>query len=114
LLLPPSRADVELPDRAEDAAFELLRPSELLRTSELLRPDRFRLEICDSLRSDDDAAERDAPAALLPPRAEKKCWFCDTFRVVDAAAARPLAEKLSRLGLTPNLPVLKRAFWKSA
>jgi hypothetical protein len=31
--------------------------------------------------------------------------------VVDAAAARPLAEKLSRLGLTGNLPVEKRAFW---
>jgi hypothetical protein len=25
-------------------------------------------------------------------RPEKKCWFSDTFRVVDAAAARPLAE----------------------
>jgi hypothetical protein len=48
----------------------------------------------------------------VAPRLEKKCWFCDTLRVVEAAAARPLAEKLSRLlGLTGNLPVLKLACW---
>jgi hypothetical protein len=49
-----------------------------------------------------------APAAA--PRVEKKCWFCDTPRVVEAAAGRPLADMLSRLGLTESLPVLKRAF----
>jgi hypothetical protein len=48
-------------------------------------------------------------AAVLP-RAEKKCWFCDTFRVVEGAAGRPLAEKLSRLGVTGSLPVVKCAF----
>jgi hypothetical protein len=31
-------------------------------------------------------------AAAVVPWAEKKCWFCDTFRVVEAAAGRPLAE----------------------
>jgi hypothetical protein len=49
-------------------------------------------------------------ADAVVPRVEKKCWFCDTFRVVEAAAALPLAEKLSRLGLTGSLPVVKRAF----
>lgn len=49
--------------------------------------------------------------AELAPRVEKKCWFCETFRVVEAAAERPLAEKLSRLGLTGNLPVEKLALW---
>ena len=46
--------------------------------------------------------------------AEKKCWFCEILRVVDGAAGRPLAEKLSRLGVTGNLPVEKRAFWNAA
>jgi hypothetical protein len=32
------------------------------------------------------------------------------LRVVEAAAGRPLADMLSRLGLTDSLPVLKRAF----
>jgi hypothetical protein len=50
------------------------------------------------------------PIALVLLCAEKKCWFCDTPRVVDGAAARPLAEKLARLGLTGSLPVLNRAF----
>lgn len=53
------------------------------------------------------------PLAGLP-RDEKKCWFCDTFRVVEAAAGRPLAEKLSRLGVMGNLPPVKRAFWNCA
>ena len=56
------------------------------------------------------------PAAMrvdvgLLPCAEKKCWFCETLRVVDAAAGRPLAEKLSRPGATGNRPEVKRAFW---
>jgi len=42
--------------------------------------------------------------------AEKKCWFCDRLGIVAAAAARPLAEKLSRPGVTGNLPVEKFAF----
>ena len=49
------------------------------------------------------------PLAAVP-RAEKKCSFCATFRVVDGAAGRPLAEKLSRLGVIGSLPVEKRAF----
>ena len=65
-------------------------------------------EICDSTRPDD----RGPPAVV--PRAEKKRWFCDTFRIVEAAAGRPLAEKLSRPGVTGNLPVEKRAFWNCA
>jgi hypothetical protein len=36
------------------------------------------------------------------------------FRVVEAAAGRPLAEKLPRLGFTGSLPVVKRAFWNAA
>lgn len=47
---------------------------------------------------------KDRPAVV--PRAEKKCWFCDTFRVVEPAAARPLADNPSRLGLG-SLPLLK-------
>jgi len=62
---------------------------------------------CDP-RSDDRAD------ALVVPRVEKKCWFCDAFRVVDATAGRPLAEKLSRLGVAGTLPVVKRAFWNCA
>ena len=34
----------------------------------------------------------------------------ETLRVLEAAAGRPLADMLSRLGLTDSLPVLKRAF----
>jgi hypothetical protein len=63
-------------------------------------------EICDSGRPNECVEE----ATLLC--AEKKCWFCDTFRVVEAAAGRPLAEKLSRLGVTGNLPVEKLALRK--
>lgn len=55
------------------------------------------------------SSERVGFAVLL--RAEKKCWFCETLRIVDGAAGRPLAEKLSRLGVTGSLPVVKRAFW---
>lgn len=57
------------------------------------------------------------PVPVVPrlvPRAEKKCWFCDTPRLVDAAAERPLAEKLSRPGVTGSLPVAIRAFWNCA
>jgi hypothetical protein len=61
-----------------------------------------------------NANERDAVAPLPLARAEKKCWFCDTFRVVEAAAGRPLAEKLSRVGVTGSLPVEKCAFWNCA
>ena len=49
-------------------------------------------------------------AVFVFPRAEKKCWFCGAFRIVDGAAGRPLAEKLSRLGFTGNLPLEKCAF----
>jgi hypothetical protein len=43
------------------------------------------------------AASRPLPADLPASdaellRPEKKCWFSETFRVVDGAAARPLAE----------------------
>jgi hypothetical protein len=60
----------------------------------------------------DDPFPDDRPfaAPVAPLLAEKKCWFCDTLRVVEAAAGRPLADMLSRLGLTDSLPVLKRAF----
>jgi hypothetical protein len=72
----------------------------------LFSDDRF----CDDLFSDALFSE-DRFAAVVVPWVEKKCWFWATFRVVDAAAARPLAEKLSRPGLTGGLPVLNRAFW---
>jgi hypothetical protein len=52
--------------------------------------------------------------AAVVPRAEKKRWFCDRFLVVDGAAGRPLAEKLSRVGVTGSLPVEKCAFWNCA
>jgi hypothetical protein len=34
--------------------------------------------------------------------------------MVEGAAGRPLAEKLSRLGVIGSLPVEKRAFWNCA
>jgi hypothetical protein len=67
--------------------------------------------ICDCPRCDMAVLPRDM--AVLP-RGEKKCWFCATFRVVEAAAGRPLAEKLSRVGGIGTLPVEKRAFWNCA
>ncbi len=121
-LLLISRAEVELPElpgRGADPEFKLPRASEPLSefALECWNPP---LELAFELAFPDRATSRlfsihlpfDADDVAL--RAEKKCWFCDTFRVVDAAAARPLAEKLSRLGLTGNLPVLKRAFWNCA
>lgn len=51
---------------------------------------------CAACRSKD----RDAPAVRLP----KKC--CAPPRVVDGLAARPLADKLARVGVTGRFPVM--------
>ena len=66
-------------------------------------------DICDCPRPCPRSNDRGAVPEV--PRAEKKCWFCDTLRMVEGAAARPLAEKLSRLGVIGTLPAVKRAFW---
>jgi len=107
--------------------FELLRVSELL--SELrsallsefwlaLWPDRwnplFELAFPNLDPSRPLSADLTLDPAAVVPRVEKKCWFCATFRVVEAAPGRPLAEKLSRPGVAGTLPVLKRAFWNCA
>jgi hypothetical protein len=95
---------------ALDLKFELALPG--LATSRpfpVNRPaGRLLFDICDCPRPND----RDAAPEV--PRAEKKCWFCDTCRMVEAAAGRPLAEKLSRLGVMGTLPFVKRAFWNCA
>lgn len=115
-LLP--REAFELPGRASEPKFELLCASEpLTEPLSLVWPECWNppLELpfptLPVSRAKVDLAF-EPPAAA--PRLEKKCWFCDTLRVVEAAAARPLAEKLSRLGVTGNLPVLKLAFWNCA
>jgi hypothetical protein len=111
-LLP--RAPLELPGRDSVPRFELLRVSEPLSLDWLERwnpPLELPFPTRPVSRAKVDLAFE--PPAVAP-RFEKKCWFCDTLRVVEAAAARPLAEKLSRLGVTGNLPVLKLAFWNCA
>jgi hypothetical protein len=129
-----ARADIEppeLPGLGVEPQFELLRVSEfrLKRRDPLfelvfpgratsrpfpVKPPGCRLpfEICDCPRPCPLSNDRDV--AAVAPRAEKKCWFCDTFRTVEGAAGRPLAEKLSRLGVIGSLPVVKRAFWNCA
>ncbi|MGA9506795.1 MAG: hypothetical protein WBV31_20315 [Terriglobales bacterium] len=120
-LLPLSRADVEpeLPGLGTEPQFELPRASAALSEFELAefwRPELWferskplfelpfpgrtawrllplKLPVCCRVFETPDCPRsivREAVAAV--PRAEKKCWFCDTFRVVEAAAARPLAE----------------------
>jgi hypothetical protein len=121
-----SRAGIdpaELPPLGAEPKFELPRVCEFwLKRWELVFPGRatsrpfpvnppacrLPFDICDCPLPN----ERDAVPEV--PRAEKKCWFCDTFRMVEGAAARPLAEKLSRLGVIGSLPVEKRAFWNCA
>jgi len=107
-LLPPSRIAVE-PPALPERAIEL----ELLRASELRSAPRSApwLECWSPLFEPARPLSADLLLdAVVVLWVEKKCWFCDTLRVVDAAAGRPLAEKLSRLGLTGSLPVEKRAF----
>lgn len=89
--------ELPLPGRATSRPFPVNLPA-----------GRLLFEICDCPRPND----RDAFPEV--PRAEKKCWFCDTCRMVEAAAGRPLAEKLSRLGVMGTLPFVKRAFWNCA
>src|SRR5882724_1462715 len=87
--------------------FELLFELKFVLPLAGLPSSRCAPEICDCPCSN----ERDPAVVFVFPRAEKKCWFCGVFRIVDGAAWRPLAEKLSRPGLNGTLPVVKRAFW---
>jgi hypothetical protein len=61
-------------------------------------------EICDCSCSNDRPL-----AAADVPRGEKK-WLPLRFTKVLAAAGRPLALKLARVGVTGKLPVAKCAF----
>lgn len=58
-------------------------------------------------------AKECAFAVVVPcvvPCEEKKCWLPPRFASVEAAAGRPLALRLDRVGVTGMLPVAKRAF----
>jgi hypothetical protein len=96
LLLPLPREAIAPPELPEDRfAAPEFRPSNPRSPPEFERSDPAFDRKFEPPPSRPLLNDRPFDAEVEPrfaPCAEKKCWFCDTPRVVDAAAERPLAE----------------------
>src|SRR2546430_708676 len=95
-------AEFALPRRAVPRAST--EPFALARPPACTGVTRFRCRVCCTCEA---CCWNDAGRDAAPDRPKKRC--CPPLRIVDAAAERPLADKLACVGTTGTFPVIMRA-----